>query len=650
MTRVVLFFLLMCTREATCQSPLWALGNQSVAFQETASQLQVSALPTPAVIAGYNASLFYNGAAPLYCQGAAFDEDGQLRLFVIDGRVYNKQGYLILDSYFTANNATLPIVGRHPDIIITTLPGSCSKYLIISSGTASVSDATAMSYSIIDLNKNNPFFPDLNIKGAPISTQTQSLSDEGLEGWGAENQWIVDHVLSGGGSLYANRLDPFGGMGKEGAMHFDIMEKSGNNEKYLFAACQQSVVAIRLTAQGFDSSTVIPFNVGDGTRSEVGEIECAIDESTGNYLLAVTGSEFGATPDYAQVKLYSLNPSFLNLNWSEDLNINPSTTPTGQTNLGNTIYGLEFSPNGRSLYFCQEQYPKVGYINVIEGASSVELLPFSLSIFENNYGRTRIGKNIKPGSNEQVVYFIGNSGLGFISNCDDPANSIWNSDIGTNTTLTTLPSFHNAFATQPSESPLFKTLPVQGFNSEQIIGFLNEAGCCNELSAGISFGSHIVNAQTTTWTPNQNPFGNLEEVVIEGDLIFEPGAKVTIQGMTFRFGPNSNVIINAGAAVRMKGSTFTSLKCENVMWQGVNLLGTSNQPQPNYPESFNGPGAQGVLQMFNNSEISNAYIGVEVGTHGPSSSMNTGGVLGCSNSTFENNQTDVYFRKYRYVT
>jgi hypothetical protein len=640
---VVLLFTAIYSKEVNSQSPLWTLGNKAVKFEEDNPLLAVSSLPTPTPIPGYSSGLFYNGAVPQFCQNATYDSDGNLRLFVIDGRVYNKNGYLILDSYFTSGNAQFPVIGQQPDIIVTALPGSCNKYLIIGAGQTQTLDMTQMSYSIIDLSLINPNFPGLNIKGAPISTQSQSLLNEGLPLWTVESDWINEHVQSG--SLYANRIDPFGAsFEKSGAFNFEIVEGDGNSLKFLFVAGQQALTVLKIGPLGVLDGNTISFNNEVSSRSFIGEMEATFDPTSNNILIAVTASSSVAS-DNAQVQFMKVNPISLALTWSSDITPNPPTTPSGTNNMGSKVYGIEFSPNARALYFSQEQYPYYGYIQIFGSSLDVAQLPYTIPNFIENFGRSRIEKNRLPGSSEIGIYFAGNGNLGHISNCDDPQNSIWNATTDADNSLGTLPSYHNAYG---SGEALFKTLPVQNHNGTQIQAFLEQVGCCSATSTTEAFGTTTITDHEVTWTNGNNPFENQStDVVIEGDLIFESGAIVIIQGMTFRFSENSNVIIKPGAAVRLNNSVFTSFKCSNNMWLGVDLLGQMNvHSQPPFSQLFLTAGSQGVLHLTNNSEIQNAMIAVEVGTSTNSLTGNTGGLLVCQNSTFRNNQSDVRFKKF----
>ena len=113
--------------------------------------------------------------------------------------------------------------------------------------------------------------------------------------------------------------------------------------------------------------------------------------------------------------------------------------------------------------------------------------------------------------------------------------------------------------------------------------------------------------------------------------------------MVFAFDEDADLIIEKGASVYLHGTTWTSLSCEDIMWPGVDLLGTTNAANSIDQLPVSG-GDQGYLNL-SNSVIENAMIGIDVGGN---VANNAGGIVRASNTDFKNNQNDVMFRKYHY--
>lgn len=73
----------------SAQQNYWVLGNQLVSFAETG--IEVSALPVP----GSNVNLHYTGNLPQKNQMAQYSSTGDLLFFIIDGVIYDNDGFVI---------------------------------------------------------------------------------------------------------------------------------------------------------------------------------------------------------------------------------------------------------------------------------------------------------------------------------------------------------------------------------------------------------------------------------------------------------------------------------------------------------------------------------------------------------------------------
>jgi hypothetical protein len=105
------------------QYPIWTLPNNFYNL----NLLQLDTLPSPGNILG---TLNYDGSPALYAHNSMPDADGNLRFFIIDGKVYDKDGYLL--DYFIDDDMNVDVVGYN-EFSIVPFANNCNKYYIIGS-------------------------------------------------------------------------------------------------------------------------------------------------------------------------------------------------------------------------------------------------------------------------------------------------------------------------------------------------------------------------------------------------------------------------------------------------------------------------------------------------------------------------------------
>ncbi|MBI4646922.1 MAG: S8 family serine peptidase [Bacteroidia bacterium] len=99
-----------------------------------------------------------------------------------------------------------------------------------------------------------------------------------------------------------------------------------------------------------------------------------------------------------------------------------------------------------------------------------------------------------------------------------------------------------------------------------------------------------------------------EEKYVKGDLIIEPGSKLTITSI-IRFDPNSKIIVKQGAILELDEAILTnSSGCYNHFWQGIIVEGSV---QPGNDLSH-----QGYVELKNGTVIENAECGIYVVANG----------------------------------
>lgn len=238
------------------------------------------------------------------------------------------------------------------------------------------------------------------------------------------------------------------------------------------------------------------------------------------------------------------------------------------------------------------------------------------------------------------LYVVNSTEFARISNPDNPQNSLLTiaQQINYNNTF----EVPNACINPIIDLDTTYVLPKQIDGEDPFARF--SENCC-EIVDGMG-DYYTATTGISTWSPGQNPFGNANnQVLINGYLKIPTGATVHINNMTFSFAQNAEMIIEKGAKVYLNNSILTSDACNGIMWEGVRVYGTSNGTQ-----SF---ANQGYLNMQNNSEINNAYIGVALHKRDNSGNIDwatNGGRIIAKNSKFRNNKRDVIFLTYNNYT
>jgi hypothetical protein len=611
-------FLYLWVLGAAGQSTIGASGNDWWRWDAIAQSLVPNQLPTPIATPGFPSHYFYDGRIPKHTQNCQFDEDNNLLFFVIDEYVYDGQGYLIADSYFTnpgaVTSSSLPAIGKQGDLIITARPNHCLQFFIF--GTSHFLQGQTpqtVQMMMIDMEVENPLFPGSGRLGKLIGTE--EYDDYGLDfnSSGIFNQGFAF-------SLSIEALGP----DKDGNVNFEVVEYPGNTHKTLIISYKSNFGVITMNENTFTLDNVISYSFAGASRPENSEIEVVWNNTLQQYIVALTPPDnLGAFGYEEPMELYYFDAQW-NLVSSQEVALSQPVINQHIT------YGIEFSANGNYLYFTKSTSPEVGYIDVVN--LTVEDLTDDfpgIAAFKN----TNLEKFENVAGSFDGVLFGTTNGFAALTNCDTPASLVWSTSVAA---LSGIQPFQhqNQFTT----NLLGFNLPNQNYLSTSFLNYLRDADCCVENALNESVPGKVITVSTDgTWTSTQHPFGILTQpIIVLGNLVFESGTNTVIQGMTFEFGPNASVIIEPGASVRLEGSTWTNFHCDQ-MWPGCDLLGVSSLPQTITN--------QGRLILQKGSVIENAMIGVQVGTN----LQNTGGIVITNDSFFKNNQRDVHMLNYQSV-
>src|SRR5690554_255664 len=558
----------------------------------------------------------YHGDPATTVSNAMQDANGNLLFFIVDGEVYDKDGYTIGVLNFVINN-TLDIKGT-AEVAIAPVPGNCSQYYIFMAGRVNYSQLASKLPVVVILDMSEPSTIASNRMGELIYGST------------------IEDILPSS----APDIEIESGYGKQGSSYFAVSSEQ-NGKRFVFISNPNGIYRFSLNSNGFQYDAFIPFNISGGNNDILfrGEMELVELNNGGNvkYRLAV--------PIYVESVNYNAHSVFIaNLDVNGDL-LNDSNgydtyelpfvfgSQYGLDDLPR-IHGLEFSPNGEKLYITHQtnaDYPNAfeyyDFNNTTAGVQSVPGITVQQAMnFEHS--QIEIGKS-------GDLYLAHANGLARFTNPNNPSSGL----------LTINFLSFNYSANREGDSG----------NSMNLMSYVLPDQIDGMDYSSIGYPStHTLISYTAqgneTWLPDLNPWGSIDaQIYVQDQLIIPSGKSVTIKNMTFRFAPNAKVIVEQGGKLTLDSSVFTnnSLACASDLgeyWQGVQVYGTTSQ---NQLPSFN-PTHQGMLVLKNGAVIEYAH---KAATNWRQNSWNEiGGVIQSTNSVFRNNRRDVEFMAYKNYT
>ncbi|MDT8412523.1 MAG: T9SS type A sorting domain-containing protein [Vicingaceae bacterium] len=593
----------------------------------------------------------YDETPAKFCHNAFQDINGEVAFFVVDDKVYNKDGYAFIDNQLIDNNG-FPYKG-YSEIMIIPDPGNCNRYYIFT--TFTLGDASAEStdslespetqseiipgYAILDLGLTDSNFPNM-VGGLVQVTQGQYFNT------------IFDLPFSNNPNISSN-----------GTHSYASTELNPvTNERFIFTLTEGRILRYRLNAAGltFDgeiaSATISNFSWSASgiVKAEMEVIKLA----NGNYRMALAGdiNPIGSTNlAIRSIVIFELNQNGIEIGNPEIIQYSSGGNGTPLANNFSTevsIHGLEFSPGGNYLYINRTKttaFPATLEVYQIGSGLQPPNIP-SLNTVGNTheefrYSQIELGKDGK-------LYFANSNNLATYSNPNNPFSSPsqWN-----NTALPLTNYNLVGSITSPSENLWSYILPDQIDGMDYTAHFNATPECCLEFSSySISSdnNSHEYSG-THTWSDGNNTIGtgNLSSpITIKDLLIIKSGANITINNMRFEFAPGARLIVENGAKLTINNGTTLTVYDDcggtGLMWQGVEVWGTgTNSFQPLTSGEF----------IANNSIIEHALEGainyrrpipIGTGTTLPPFNAHNGGIIKTNTTTFRNNRNDVIFNPY----
>ncbi len=619
---LILIFLLHCCI-GQAQNNLWVVGDKLVDFNNS-NLITTPVLPQPTVATALQPYV-YSGQVANNNQYAEYDQNGNLLFFVIDGNIYDHEGFMIADAdsvnceiCFPDNaHTTVSGIRTTNNLVVTKVPGQCDKYYLIVNA----------NIAILDLSLPNHFFPNNEERMGgllPINyilQNTETYGDIDFTAFFAQNFPPGFDIL--GVNYYHVQLPFKSDAGHAiNAIYQDIYDDNINGTKYLGISADGYITQYELRSNGafYLNNESIPGIDGEGLP-----IYGSLEYSKYNgQKMAANSISAGGSINFQESSLFVTNLNS-NMSFSITNTYNPHTE-----GISGVTGDIEFSENGKYLFYTINVAPYLGVVD-IQNNTVTELADLVAIANPSDYINGRMEMNYY----QQVpsIFFITSSGLSILKGCNDMSTATFIAN-----GIPINPISDNNFAISPFSGMYL--LPKQPYKHAQIPSMSN-AICCQYYIEGDAYQGHTVGVGTTTWSygAGNNPWNATGPVYLMGDLVFNAGANITINGMEFRFGPEADVVINVGAFVKLNSnSKWTSYECNGLMWPGVNLMGNPSQAQSS---SDNAWSQQGIL-LINNSTIENARIGVEVGM----SNSTGGGVLKGYTATFVNCQNGVKYQPY----
>lgn len=601
---------------------------------------------------------YYDGNSAIHSSIAIPDADGNLKFFIIDGLIYDKNGKYI-DYLFSpgANNypatpyiydlQTNSYTGYTVDgsggteLVMVPHPTNCNQYYFfyntVSVGTFE-SLSSAPGYMLYDFCTEEhvlygPWYSSYNQDNNTNTVNEIFSYDDGPS---------YDTQING--AIWGEDIN------KKGVASIGATVIQDDGTRFVICRLGWHIYMIKISATGslsYQKRYTLPY-INYGPTMQRSELEVYQDPITKNFKIA-----YGAyNTDYV-IQVLHLSPDMLT----------PVAPPTtfflpNNGNLRAPIHGVEFSPDGEKLYF--------SYTPSYPGVDEVRYIDFSG--FNPTFNNLGLSNNlplefsgIEMGIDGKM-YFASQDGLYSLAdpNNPNPANFSSTPDYA----FSYDPTYSIPNLTHQTYETRMYSLPDQIDGMDYSAHYELSAQCCKdnrsyEARAFDFTGNEI-------WTPGgTSSIAAIltNDIFIKEELRVKAGSNLTLQGINVHFAPGARLVVEngnglvPGGKLTLDGATLTiDDRCgTEELWLGVEVWGNQNSSQNN---------SQGRLIMINSSKIEHAWIGVLVSkrtsTDNPElecgsdfyinpfsfDNNRNGGVVTANNCLFHNNQRGVLFMPY----
>jgi len=602
---IVFILFLTSNIYAQTQNNIWSLPPNYYDF----STQSLQALPTPGLVmpTGPSGVPNYSGEPSEFMHNAMQDANGDLLFFIIDGVIYDKEGYGINE--ITINHGDT--YKGYSDILIVPVPNECQKfYIIISRETSITHTPGAVGYSILDLSVESLF---TQRKGILIDPQT-----------GGESFFSLNNVFP------LSNIPNFNASGEsQNKVAMAVTKLRTDNTRLLYISGVSRIFRFKITSSNIEYDNLNELLIGSVDKNARTEME--IIETSIGYRLAYSYEKSDGAGTAVYVAELNTSGDFMNSNTLELLQ--GSNTPP------HDIKGIEFSPNGDFIYLIHDTTANLPSPLKIYDVSSQSFVTITNSALLNQINDFKYSQ-IELGADNKL-YLANDTHLATIDNSNNPSSLIWNNSA--------VPISYNlsrlGLGNLAGIGSLVYPLPDQIDGMDYSESYFVNTVCCIE-NAPFDIDEYRTNG-TQTWYPWSNPWTTTGVVTVRDKLVISAGSNVTINFMNFEFAPDAQLIVEDGAQLRIDNTRLTvNTDCtSDAMWRGVEVWGNG---------SFQ-PATSGKF-IADNSSIENAIEGVVNYRHDVSDgavtenvlvSGYTGGIIQLIDTQMLNNKFDVNMNPYQ---
>ena len=678
--------------------PIWLSGNEVLHFEaDEPGPITKTVLPEPSD-PSIPASHRYTGDVAQRTQHVEYDEKGHILFFMIDGRIYDRNGFLIVDSGSDPGDRDCrQCFFGGQEAYAYPLPGSCSKFIVFSlfaaiggSGTSEppglvLEEQSFIRAGILDMTLPNddPVYDELDclVRGRLMTRDERDA--EGLVGLldFADLDFIVGDGITPSGSYLEQGAYSSDGVDNQlvrsALLQLQDDENAllavrGEEELYLFWVNGSGIGSVPATS-GFQNPYDLVVNgLGDQDLTFRGEMALA---QTGNEIRLAFSSYWNYPNVNVANGLVYLRCLLTNGPNGPQLGLVPGGSPNpnpsvyvldvydsserpfnsnGDPILRPVTGGLEFSPNAEYLYFVKSGQgtnaaptTNFGYVDLSVPCQPGNCPAYNYPVTElpalaRRLADSQLVLNKGPYEEATALYMVskdenGDHWLAYFSSPDAPQTGFWE--------LEHLPLTAVSSRIAADGSTTYRYLDRCVTASRRYDKIRSEQ-CCEEVVL-MNDRSKPVTPNSQLWNPGNNPFCDADgPIYIATDLIIPSGANVQANNLEFRFGEDARLIIHRGGRLSAYNTTFTSA-CER--WPGIRVEGNiANLYQfdnPALPHDME----QGEL-VLDNSTVENAHVGVwctREKVDGTPNKAYNGGFVRAYYSTFKDCITGVDLQPYR---
>lgn len=614
------------------------MGNQMVSFLNPAGAYQVQSLPTH--------PSGYQGQIAQRSQLARTNAQGELEFFIVDGDIFDKDGVRIADNYGVDCEQCVP-TGCTKVLAIpvpAATPGElrCGLFYIVTAHPAIADEDGGVYVGLLDLNKENPNVPGR--RGRLLNIPSDLV--------GAGYQEFIPFFASlssplGGSSMWRLPTAQYNDISNwvEIAAADPKWETGPNAGNFLLhAAFIDMVVQWRVKPFSFQQNWSLNqnMNIPDEDSWSHGS-QFGYSVLSDQLVYAVTQSGSWSTiqgPDpwgYNPIMVLTLEDGTGSILYKYGLNGGLAASTSTQH-----IHAVGFSPDANWLLFSRSGTGiNLGCTSPYTN-SPIDLATLPNLNIGNAAGRiyTRIEPNVSTNGEPSAVFFAHAQGVSaLIMPGPAPAMWSWVDDISVTQPIATIPVANSGWA-DPTPPRL---LNGQMLNAPYLQ--VQSPRCCAiaDLIDAPAGETHITGS-SNTWAPGNNGLpGDPQEGAFIDNLVVDPGATLTVNNMTLRFGPDAKLIVKPGGYARFNNCTLTGSGCEAARWPGARVEGNTYVDQL---PMINGD--QGYLYLYNTT-VSNARTGVLCGREYPNGALypsGYGGIVRTYGATFKNCVVGADVRRY----